>query len=129
MKTYPAFFVFYLFFLQSDNLRNIITNSPISKIATIMGINKERVEMPNAATFSPVATTGLPAPIVNLEEVSRARILPPYMVAAAPPPTMNPVVHFNKLLSIGNTDVISSVPAITERGVVMLSNRLSTNGT
>jgi len=93
-----------------------------------MGVNSDMTEKPVAATPSPVETTGFPNPAVRLVEVRRVIELALWMVAAALPPTTNPMIQRIHSLSTGKTDVISNVPAPTDRGVAMLSSRLSTNG-
>lgn len=97
-------------------------------MATRMGMKSDNIEKPVAAMPSPVETTGFPAPAVNLDDRRRATTLPLCMVAAAPPPTTNPMIHFIHSLSDGKTEVINNVPATTDSGVARVSSRLSTKG-
>ena len=84
------------------------TAMTVSRIAaTIHGMNRERMDVPIAAAFSPVATRWFLAPAVSLLDPSRVKTLPPWMTAAAPPPT-SLVVHFSMSLSTGKTQGCSA---------------------
>ena len=108
----------------SPNLISRYVITTITTAAIISGITRDKTEVPIAAAFSPVATTAFPVPAVSFVDASLVRAVPPCMVAADPPPKINPVNHFSRSLSKGRTDVRRSVPAPTASGVVIVSSRI-----
>ena len=82
-----------------------------------------------AKICSTVATIGLATPAVVAVDVARVKAVPAWIIPALPPPTIIPKPYF----SIGSisgkiAEAVSKVPAITDAGVVTVSNALSTNG-
>ena len=98
------------------------------KIATKTGAKMANAERMTADIPSVVEKTQFPVPAVILLDISLEIALPLWMVAAAPPPMINPITHFIHSLSDGKTDVIKSVPAAIDKGISMLSITLSIKG-
>ena len=94
------------------------------------GIKKLNKELVTAAAFSVVDTTTLPVPIVALLLSKRNRPVPNWMVPAVEPPAKKASPHrtIGSWLETGSMEKASKVPAATERGVAMVSKRLSKNG-
>ena len=94
------------------------------------GMTKLNKELVTAAAFSVVATTALPVPMVALLLNNRRRPVPNWMVPAVEPPAKkaSPHLTMGSCPEIGSMEKAIKVPAATERGVAIVSRRLSIKG-
>ena len=94
------------------------------------GMTKLNKELVTAATFSVVATTAFPVPMVALLLNNRNRPVPNWMVPAVEPPARkaSPHLTIGSWLERGSMENASNVPAATDSGVAIVSSRLSING-
>ena len=101
---------------------------PASIIAAIIGINKAIIVQNKQAPASIVLTTGLAIPQVVAVDNALVATVPSCIVPAVPPPATIARIHCKVGSIPSRLEDVTMMPAIIAEGVVIVSNKLSSQG-